>query len=205
MGIFGIGEIIANLEHQSSRDVMLKTITGCFRPARIGTASGRRSCAGPRWAPFSASLPGGGAMLASFGAYSLEKKMSKNPERVRQGRDRGRRGAGGRQQRRRADLVHPDADTRHPIEPGHGTDDRRHDHPGNPARPIGDDGTADAVLGPDRFDVDRQPVPARPESAADRAVGEDDRGPLPPALSGDHRLLRRSASSRSTTPVSTSS
>ena len=36
-------------------------------------------------------LPGGGALLASFAAYALEKKLSRKPERVRQGRDRGRR------------------------------------------------------------------------------------------------------------------
>ena len=38
-------------------------------------------------------LPGGGALLASFGAYTLEKKVSKILARVRQGRDRGRRRA----------------------------------------------------------------------------------------------------------------
>ena len=79
MGIFGIGEIIANLEHQSSRDVMLKTITGLF-PTREDW--------GRIWAPILRGtalgsvlgiLPGGGAMLASFGAYSLEKKISKTP------------------------------------------------------------------------------------------------------------------------------
>jgi putative tricarboxylic transport membrane protein len=79
MGIFGIGEIIGNLEHQSSRDVMLKTITGLF-PTREDW--------GRIWAPILRGtalgsilgiLPGGGAMLASFGAYSLEKKISRNP------------------------------------------------------------------------------------------------------------------------------
>ena len=66
------------------------------------------------WAPilrgtalgsFLGILPGGGALLASFGAYTLEKKISKHPERVRQGRDRGRGGARGGEQRRRADLA----------------------------------------------------------------------------------------------------
>src|SRR5829696_5957218 len=78
MGIFGIGEIIANLEHESTRSVMMKTITGLFPsredwrriipPILRGTALG--SLLG--------ILPGGGAMLASFGAYSLEKKVSRN-------------------------------------------------------------------------------------------------------------------------------
>ena len=61
---------------------------------------------------------------------------------VRQGRDRRRRRAGIRQQRRRADLVHSDADARHSRQRGDGADDRRADHPRHPARPAGDDRTA---------------------------------------------------------------
>jgi putative tricarboxylic transport membrane protein len=79
MGVFGIGEIIANLQHELTREVTLKTVTGLFPsredwrritgPILRGTALG--SVLG--------LLPGGGAMLASFGSYSLEKKISKNP------------------------------------------------------------------------------------------------------------------------------
>ncbi|NVO15343.1 MAG: tripartite tricarboxylate transporter permease [Rhodoplanes sp.] len=77
MGMFGIGEIIANLESGDTRDVMVKKVTGLwptredFRrmiaPTLRGTALG--SILG--------ILPGGGAALASFGAYALEKKISK--------------------------------------------------------------------------------------------------------------------------------
>ncbi len=79
MGMFGIGEIISNLESQSTREVMLKTVTSLFptredwkriiAPILRGTVLG--SVLG--------ILPGGGAMLASFGAYALEKKVSKTP------------------------------------------------------------------------------------------------------------------------------
>jgi len=79
MGVFGIGEIIANLEHELTRELTLKTATGLFptredwkriwAPILRGTALG--SVLG--------ILPGGGAMLASFGAYSLEKRVSKTP------------------------------------------------------------------------------------------------------------------------------
>ncbi len=78
MGIFGIGEIVANLEHESKRELMMKRVTGLMPtredwgriigPIVRGTALG--SILG--------ILPGGGAMLASFGAYSLEKKISRN-------------------------------------------------------------------------------------------------------------------------------
>jgi putative tricarboxylic transport membrane protein len=78
MGMFGIGEIVANLEGEGSRDVMVKKVSGlyptkedwknCAMPVLRGTALG--SVLG--------ILPGGGAALASFGAYALEKKVSKN-------------------------------------------------------------------------------------------------------------------------------
>jgi putative tricarboxylic transport membrane protein len=78
MGMFGLGEIISNLEHEESRSVVMKKIDGLMptkedfkriiAPILRGTALG--SVLG--------ILPGGGAMLASFAAYSLEKKVSKN-------------------------------------------------------------------------------------------------------------------------------
>ncbi|MET0218210.1 MAG: tripartite tricarboxylate transporter permease [Burkholderiales bacterium] len=78
MGVFGLGEIISNLEHELTRTVMLKKVTGLMPtkddlkrivgPVLRGTALG--SVLG--------ILPGGGAMLASFSAYALEKKISKN-------------------------------------------------------------------------------------------------------------------------------
>ena len=78
MGLFGVGEIIANLEHESTRSVMVKAVTGLMPtredlkrmigPILRGTALG--SALG--------ILPGGGAALASFGAYALEKRVSRN-------------------------------------------------------------------------------------------------------------------------------
>ena len=75
---------------------------------------------------------------------------------VRQGGDRGRGGTRGRQQCRGADLVHPDADPGHPLQPGDGLDDRRPDHPGHHPRPQRGHRRAGPVLGPDRLDVGRQ-------------------------------------------------
>lgn len=85
MGVFGLGEIIANLDNESSRSVMMKSVSGLMptredlrrivAPVLRGTALG--SVLG--------ILPGGGAMLASFAAYSLEKKVSSTPERFGRG------------------------------------------------------------------------------------------------------------------------
>ena len=78
MGVFGLGEIISNLQTEKTRSVALARITGLMptvedlkrivAPILRGTALG--SALG--------ILPGGGAMLSSFAAYSLEKKASKN-------------------------------------------------------------------------------------------------------------------------------
>jgi TctA family transporter len=78
MGMFGIGEIIRNLEHDETRNLVMKKVSGLMltkedfkriiAPVLRGTALG--SALG--------ILPGGGAMLASFASYSIEKKVSKN-------------------------------------------------------------------------------------------------------------------------------
>ena len=78
MGMFGIGEIIRNLEHEETRSLVMKKVSGLMltkddfkriiAPVLRGTVLG--SALG--------ILPGGGAMLASFASYSIEKKVSKN-------------------------------------------------------------------------------------------------------------------------------
>ncbi|MEP7205774.1 MAG: tripartite tricarboxylate transporter permease [Casimicrobiaceae bacterium] len=80
MGLFGFAEILVNLEGKNDRSVLHQKITSLlptraeFRrawPAALrGTAIG--SALG--------ILPGGGALLSSFAAYGLEKKVSKHPE-----------------------------------------------------------------------------------------------------------------------------
>jgi putative tricarboxylic transport membrane protein len=100
-------------------------------------------------------LPGGGALLSSFAAYTVEKKMRHGPGEVPFGKGniRGVAGPESGQQRRRADLVHPDADAGHPAQRGDGADGGRDDDQGHPARPAGDDQQPRAVLGPDRVSM----------------------------------------------------
>jgi TctA family transporter len=85
MGMFGLGETIANLERKDHvrhvvariRDLWpkAKDLKAMLAPALRGTVLG--SALGV--------LPGGGPILASFSAYSLEKKLSSNPERFGNG------------------------------------------------------------------------------------------------------------------------
>jgi putative tricarboxylic transport membrane protein len=78
MGVFGFAEIMANLEQKEKRETFLDKVTSLwpkkedfkrmmpsiFRGTGIGSILG--------------VLPGGGAPLAAFAAYSLEKKTSKH-------------------------------------------------------------------------------------------------------------------------------
>ncbi|WP_293779806.1 tripartite tricarboxylate transporter permease [uncultured Oxalicibacterium sp.] len=85
MGMFGLGEIIRNLEHEEGRTLVMKKVSGLMlakedfkriiAPVLRGTVLG--SALG--------ILPGGGAMLASFAAYSIEKKVSKNSKEFGKG------------------------------------------------------------------------------------------------------------------------
>ena len=130
MGVFGFAEIIVNLEQTEKRGMFAKSVSRALMPtrARLQAASLGRSCAAPRIGSMLGILPGGGAMLSPFAAYTLEKKIAKDPSRFGKGAIEGVAGRK-RQQRRRADVVHPDADARHSVERGDGADDRRNDHP----------------------------------------------------------------------------
>ena len=85
MGLFGFAEVITNLSLKENRETFTKRVTGMlptwvdFRrmmPAILrGTTLG--SVLG--------ILPGGGAVLASFAAYTLEKKVSKYPDEFGKG------------------------------------------------------------------------------------------------------------------------
>lgn len=85
MGMFGLGEIIRNLEDEAGRSRVVARVTGLmptredwkrmmppiFRGTLLGSALG--------------ILPGNGALLASFASYSIEKKISETPEQFGQG------------------------------------------------------------------------------------------------------------------------
>ena len=114
VGVFGIAEILRNLENETDRDVVIQKVTGLMPsradlraiigPVLRGTALGlgARHPAGRRRHPF---------VLRRL--FRREAHLE-HAAAFRQGRHRGRRRAGSRQQCRRADLVHPHADSRHP-------------------------------------------------------------------------------------------
>src|SRR5690606_15674971 len=80
VGVFGVAEILRNLESERSRELLVKKVTNLwptrddFRriiaPVLRGTGLG--SALGV--------LPGGGHILSSFASYSAEKRLSRHPE-----------------------------------------------------------------------------------------------------------------------------
>jgi putative tricarboxylic transport membrane protein len=85
MGLFGLGEILYNLEERHRAVHAPATVANAW-PSRADLrqssgAIGRGSVLGF----FLGILPGGGATLASLASYALEKRRSKTPERFGQG------------------------------------------------------------------------------------------------------------------------
>jgi len=85
MGLFGIAEILRNLENPESRNVAIAQI-GRLLPTREEL----RRCFGPivRATGVGAVLgilPGNGAVLGPFASYAMEKKLAKDPSRFGRG------------------------------------------------------------------------------------------------------------------------
>ncbi|ANY84501.1 hypothetical protein BB934_40635 (plasmid) [Microvirga ossetica] len=85
MGIFGIAEIMRNLDHTEHRDVVRQAIgrllpnkedfKQSYKPVLRGTVIGA----------ILGILPGNGAVLGPFASYTLEKKLAKDPRRFGRG------------------------------------------------------------------------------------------------------------------------
>jgi TctA family transporter len=85
MGLFAVGEIIRNLENPEQRSVMTAKI-GSLWPTRDDVRrAAPAAIRGTAIGSILGLLPGGGAMLSSFAAYSLEKRLSREPERFGKG------------------------------------------------------------------------------------------------------------------------
>jgi putative tricarboxylic transport membrane protein len=90
MGVFGFAEIIRNLEmSQESRDIVQSKITGLMPTRQDLIDSSGAIARGTILGSILGILPGGGAVVSSFAAYTFEKRVSKHPERFGHGEIRG--------------------------------------------------------------------------------------------------------------------
>ncbi len=85
MGIFGIGEIIVNLEGEVSNELVTEKVKNIWPTLKDYAATKWSILRGSIIGFFVGLLPGGGAVIASMVSYAVEKKSSKTPERFGEG------------------------------------------------------------------------------------------------------------------------
>src|SRR5256712_12291350 len=87
MGVFGFAEIIRNLDAgaEMDRHLVQQKITGLMPTKKDLIASAPAIVRGTILASILGILPGGGAVIASFAAYTFEKRIAKDPSRFGKG------------------------------------------------------------------------------------------------------------------------
>jgi putative tricarboxylic transport membrane protein len=81
MGLFGISEVLLNLEEKETREIYKTEITGIYASLTGWVEAKWAILRGTLVGFFSGILPGGGAVLSSFVSYALEKRFSRHPEK----------------------------------------------------------------------------------------------------------------------------
>jgi putative tricarboxylic transport membrane protein len=81
MGLFGIGEVLVNLEESMDLQVYKEKIKNLLPDLKDWVSSIGPIFRGTFIGFFLGLLPGGGAALSSFVSYGIEKKLSKKPEK----------------------------------------------------------------------------------------------------------------------------
>lgn len=85
MGLFGISEVLINLESEIKRDILTTRVKNLFPTLKDWADSIWSIIRGSVLGFFLGIIPGGGAVVASFASYAIEKKVSKHPEEFGKG------------------------------------------------------------------------------------------------------------------------
>lgn len=85
MGMFGFAEILRNLEQEQSRDLVEQKVTNLMPTRQDMKEATPAIIRGTLLGSVLGILPGGGAVLAAFGSYTLEKKLAKDPSQFGKG------------------------------------------------------------------------------------------------------------------------
>jgi putative tricarboxylic transport membrane protein len=85
MGLFGISEVLLNLETEIKREILTSRIKNIFPSLKDWALSKWPIIRGSILGFFLGIIPGGGAIVASFASYAIEKKLSKHPEEFGKG------------------------------------------------------------------------------------------------------------------------
>ena len=85
MGLFGVAEVLTNIERPIQRSIIGQKIRNLLPNLADWKASAGPIGRGTILGFFLGIIPGGGAVIASFASYALEKRLSKTPERFGKG------------------------------------------------------------------------------------------------------------------------
>jgi putative tricarboxylic transport membrane protein len=85
MGLFGVAEVLTNIERPIMRSIVRQKICNLLPTRADWKASAGPIGRGTVLGFFLGIIPGGGAVIASFASYALEKRVSKTPERFGKG------------------------------------------------------------------------------------------------------------------------
>lgn len=89
MGFFGLAEVFYNLIHTKERKVTIPKLTELYPSKSELISSAPAIMRGTVLGSFLGLLPGAGALISAFASYTLEKKISKHPEKFGQGEIKG--------------------------------------------------------------------------------------------------------------------
>ena len=81
MGLFGIGEVLLNIERSMTRVIFKPHISNLLPDLGDWAKSILPIIRGSVLGFLLGVLPGGGAIISSFASYAMEKKLSRNPEK----------------------------------------------------------------------------------------------------------------------------
>ena len=85
MGLFGISEVLINIEESETPQILKTKIQNLFPSMLDWMKSKGAILRGSILGFFLGILPGGGAVISSFVSYSIEKRISKEPEKFGKG------------------------------------------------------------------------------------------------------------------------
>jgi putative tricarboxylic transport membrane protein len=85
MGLFGISEVLSNLETPEVRDIFRTNLKRLFPTREDWRQCSGAMARGTLLGFFIGVLPGGAGALSSFASYAIEKRISKHPERFGKG------------------------------------------------------------------------------------------------------------------------
>jgi putative tricarboxylic transport membrane protein len=85
MGVFGVADVIRNLEGDTRRDVLTRRVRGVLPSWQDVRTAISPALRGTTLGSLLGILPGGGPVIASFSSYALEKRISSNPSKFGEG------------------------------------------------------------------------------------------------------------------------